>query len=99
MEIEFENDDLAEIYQGGRIPKGFQPSIIKAFLKTIRKLETARNIEELYQIHSLNYEALSGNKKGFFSVRVNDQYRLEFKHRSDGTVIIITIYELSNHYR
>ncbi len=99
MEIEFDNDELAEIYQGGKTPKGLQPSIVKAFLKTVRKLEAANTIEELYQLHSLNYEALSGNKKGLFSVRVNDQYRLEFKHRSDGSVIIITIYELSNHYR
>lgn len=99
MEVEFENEDLVKIYQGGKLPKGYQPSIVKAFLKTIKMLEAANKIEDLYKINSLNFEALKGNKKDFFSVRVNDQYRLELKYRIEEPITIISIYELSNHYR
>jgi hypothetical protein len=34
--------------------------------------------EELYPYKSLHFEALQGNKRGYFSVKVNDQYRIEF---------------------
>ena len=52
---------------------------------------------------SLNYEKLSGNKKGIESVRVNDQFRIEFISRIEGVdsdlITICSIVELSNHYR
>lgn len=35
----------------------------------------------LLRYRSLNYEKLKGDKAGLSSVRVNDQYRIEFKER------------------
>ncbi len=98
MEIEFNNDELSEIYLGNKVPKGYQPTVIKAFFKTVRLLEVSKRIEDLYKFNSLNFEALT-NRKGFYSVRVNNQYRLEFKYSVDGTITIITITKLSNHYK
>jgi proteic killer suppression protein len=50
----------------------------------------------------LNYEKLSGDKKGLESVRVNDKYRIEFISSIEGeepdTITICEIVELSNHY-
>lgn len=38
--------------------------------------------------NSLNYERLEGNKEGLSSVRVNDQYRIEFEEEfEDGKTI------------
>lgn len=51
---------------------------------------------------SLHYEHLQGDKDGLSSVRVNDQYRIEFKEElEDGKEIatICNITELSNHYK
>ena len=98
MEIELEDEDLIKLYQGEKTPKGLQPSIGKSFLKAIRLLEATTRIEDLYKISSLNFKALSVNKKGFFSIRVNDQYRLEFKYRIEEQITIITICKMSNHY-
>ena len=53
-------------------------------------------------INSLNYEKLKGDKKGLSSVRVKDQYRIEFEeYVVDGQSIatICNITELSNHYK
>lgn len=52
--------------------------------------------------NSLNYEKLKGDKAGFSSVRVNDQYRIEFEERTKGGETIATICnitDLSNHYK
>lgn len=52
--------------------------------------------------NSLNYERLKGNKQGLSSVRVNDQYRIEFEEVVVGEDIVATIcniVDLSNHYK
>ncbi len=51
---------------------------------------------------SLHYEKLHGDKEGFSSVRVNDQYRIEFTEQIEEGKSIATICritELSNHYQ
>jgi len=57
--------------------------------------------EELFPIRFLNFEALKGNKKGRFSIRVNNQYRIEFTLDENLDIPVLTIcniIELSNHY-
>lgn len=51
---------------------------------------------------SLNYEVLKGDKKGTSSIRVNDQYRIEFTVtliNDDSIVTICNILDLTNHYK
>ena len=105
MEIEFTQDHLKELYQNGKSSSKkhrFQKDIIKRYINTIDKLRAAHKIEDLYPVKSLNYEKLSGDKKGLESVRVNDKYRIEFISSIEGkepyTITICRIVELSNHY-
>jgi proteic killer suppression protein len=61
----------------------------------------ASSKEELYPIKSLHFEALQGNKQGKFSVRVNQQYRIEFtldENTEQPVLTICNITDLSNHY-
>lgn len=63
--------------------------------------ETER-IEDLFTINSLNYEVLKGDKAGISSIRVNNQYRIEFTVTDNGAepiVSVCNILELSNHYK
>ncbi|KAA6336688.1 hypothetical protein EZS27_015182 [termite gut metagenome] len=66
-------------------------------------LNDASGIEALYRINSLHYKVLEGDKKDLSSIRVNDQYRIEFeisKTKDNETIITVcTIMELSNHYK
>lgn len=62
----------------------------------------AERVEDLMLINSLNYEVLKGDKQGISSIRVNDQYRVEFtvKETPDEPIITVcNIIELSNHYK
>lgn len=79
----------------------FQPDIIKRYKRRIEMLQAAPSPETLYQFNSLNFEALSGDKAGHFSIRVNNKYRIEFTLNTDSERPLITIcniIELSNHY-
>ena len=60
------------------------------------------NVLGLMRYNALNYEKLKDDKAGLSSVRVNDQYRIEFEeHTKDGETVatICNITDLSNHYK
>ena len=105
MEITFEEEYLRELYELGKAKDKkhrFQPQVIAKYRKTIDILEAVANTEDLYRFNALRYEVLKGDKKGIESVRVNDQYRIEFTTKEVATETIITIcnvIELSNHYK
>lgn len=105
MEIKFEKKYLEVLYLNGKTSDKkhrFQPQIIAKYRKTIDLLESLTVVEDLYRYHSLHYEVLVGDKAGMESVRVNDQYRIEFKTTKVVSEIVVTlcnIIELSNHYK
>lgn len=105
MKIIFDKKYLEELYLEGRTSDKkhrFQPQVIAKYRKTIDLLESLSVIEDLFRFHSLIYETLSGDKAGLESVRVNNQYRIEFKTTkvvSDIVVTVCNILELSNHYK
>lgn len=105
MEIKFEKEYLRQLYEEGKTTDKkhrFQPHIIERYQLRIKLLENAQGVEELYAIRSLHYEVLKGKKAGISSIRVNDQYRIEFTIQqliSETVITICNILELSNHYK
>lgn len=105
MEIKFEKEYLRQLYEEGKTTDKkhrFQPHIVAKYRKTVDLLESLDSVEELYRYHSLHYEVLVGDKAGIESVRVNDQYRIEFKTTKIFSEIVVTvcnIIELSNQYK
>lgn len=105
MLIEFDQEYLRDLFERGKTDDKkhrFQPEIIKGYKKCVMYLKHADNVEQLYPIHSLNYEVLQGDKKGISSVRINLQYRLEFTVREvfgDQVITICRLLEISNHYK
>lgn len=105
MIVTFEKEYLQELYDTGKASDKkyrFQPEIVRKYQQRIDMLLGAKGIEVLYCVNSLNYEALSGNRMGVSSIRVNNQYRIEFIVREtiDETVVTVcNILELSNHYK
>lgn len=100
MEVIFNETYLQEMYRTGQTDKKhrYQPQIIR---KYIRVIDTP-DVQRLLRYRSLNYEKLKGDKAGLSSVRVNDQYRIEFEERvKEGETIatICNITDLSNHYK
>lgn len=105
MVVTFEKEYLRDLYEKGiSLDKKhrFQPEIIKNYIRRIKTLEEANEIEDLFSINSLNYEILKGGKQGISSIRVNNQYRIEFtvtRQESEPVITVCNILELSNHYK
>ena len=105
MKITFEKEYLQELYETGKTTSKkyrFRPDVVKRYQLRIETLEGAEDVEKLFAINPLHYEVLKGDKKGISSIRVNDQYRIEFKTTqvvSETVATICNILELSNHYK
>ncbi len=102
MEIKFEKDYLRELfYYGVASDKQhrYQPDIVRRYVRVVNILDSVEKVADLYRYRSLHYEKLQGDKKGIESVRVNDQYRIEFKSSEAGGITICNIIALSNHYK
>jgi len=105
MEINFDKKYLEELYYTGKTTNkkySFQPQIAAKYRKAIDILESVTGIEDLFRYNALHYEKLKGNKNDLESVRVNNQYRIEFKTTqviSENIITICNIVELSNHYK
>ena len=102
MEIKFEKDYLRELFYEGKASDKkhrYQPDIVKRYVRVVNILDSVNKVEDLYRYHSLHYEILSGDKKGTESVRMNNQYRIEFKSSESEGITICNIIELSNHYK
>jgi len=57
------------------------------------RLDSATSLEDLRALRGNRLEALSGNRKGQFSIRINDQYRICFNWDAKGpTDVEITDY-------
>ena len=105
MIIKFEKKYLEELYYNAKCSDKkhrFQPQVIRNYIRRIITLAEVPNVEALFPMHSLNYEILSGDKKGISSVRVDRQYRLEFIVTDEGeepVITICTILDITNHYK
>ena len=105
MVVTFNEDYLEKLYSKGEtgIKKiWFQPQVVRGYQKGIKYLIQAKRKEDLYPFKSLHFEALHGDKEGRFSIKANDQYRIEFtleESDEEPVVTICNIMELSNHYK
>ena len=101
MKVFFESEDLANLYEADpdRL-KGKQKipvAVVKQYQRKVNILISVTELNELNNFRSLNFEALKGDRKGQYSIRLNKQYRLLFKLNRNGELEIIII-EISKHY-
>ena len=84
----FRDRKTADLAAGKRV-KAFQ-SFERQAQKRLRILADADRIDDLAALRSNRFEALSGDRAGRFSIRINDQWRLCFVFR-DGDAFDVEI--------
>jgi proteic killer suppression protein len=83
MRIEFADDDLARICTNEAHKLGLPIAVIKAARRRLIQLEAARDERDLRNLKGLHYKKLKGDRAGMRSIRINDQYRIEFTVSED----------------
>lgn len=77
MIISFGSKDTEKIWEGERI-KRIPTEIQQVGRRKLRMLNNSQNINDLRVPPSNRLEKLSGNLNEFYSIRINDQWRIIF---------------------
>lgn len=76
-------DKQTRDFAAGKRVKGFSGFERSARLK-LDRLEAATSIRDLAVLPGNRFEALAGDRKGQYSIRINDQWRICFEWASGG---------------
>ena len=78
MLTSFGNKDTQKIWEGERV-KGLSTEVQEIARRKLRMLNNSQNLTDLMIPPSNRLEKLKGTLKNFYSIRVNDQWRIIFK--------------------
>lgn len=68
----------------GKAPKGFPADILRSAERRLRAVDAAVVLDDLRSPPGNHLEALSGNRAGQHSIRINDQGRICFRWTEAG---------------
>jgi proteic killer suppression protein len=72
-----------EVFEG-RSPKGFPGDLLRAARRRLAQLNAARTLDDLRSPPGNRLHALGEDRRGQWSVSVNDQFRICFVWTDDG---------------
>lgn len=99
MRIEFEDDDLRQLYTDAafRAPS-LGPDLTKQFRKKVQLVAAAADERDLYNLRGLHLEKLAGARSGQRSIRLNDQFRLILRFDTDHDGRLVVVVELTDYH-
>lgn len=81
MIISFGNKETRKIWDGEQI-RGLPVEIQEIARRKLRMLNNSQNVSDLMIPPSKRLEKLKGNFKSFYSIRINDQWRIIFQWKN-----------------
>jgi toxin HigB-1 len=78
MILNFSSKDTEKIWNGERVAK-LPQEMQQVGRRKLRMLHNSQNLADLRVSPANRLEKLSGNLKDFYSIRINDQWRIVFK--------------------
>ena len=91
LEVVIRDKALLELATNKSAKSGFPQAIEKKFRFRIQQIMTFIDERELYQIKSLHFEKLKGDRSHQHSIRLNDQWRLilEFEGEAPNKQVVV----------
>jgi proteic killer suppression protein len=78
MIASFGSKETKKIWDGERV-KGFATELQEIARRKLRMLNNSQNLNDLQTPPSNRLEKLKGKLKDYYSIRINDQWRIVFK--------------------
>lgn len=79
MFIATRDKELEEFLYGGPYPKGYPTGCERQLARRLQMLKAAQSLRDLAVPPANRLERLAGDLSGYWSIRVNRQYRLVFR--------------------
>jgi len=77
----FKDKRTAAIFSG-KLPKGFPPDLFRAAQRKLIMVASACRVEDLRLPPGNRLELLKGGRRGQYSIRINDQFRICFEWKT-----------------
>ena len=84
MEVTFDDSRLDRLETDARFEGGFSTAIVKSFRKRMQLIRSADDERIFYEMRSLNFERLKGDRDHQYSMRLNVQWRLILQMEGTG---------------
>lgn len=84
MAIRSFKDRVTEAVHGGRCPKGFPSDLFRVARRKLLAVDFASVLDDLRSPPGNRLEALTGDRAGQHSIRINDQFRVCFRWTESG---------------
>ena len=95
LDVVFRDKALHALATDKNARSGFPQAVEKKFRQRVQQLMAAADERDLYNLKSLHFERLKGDKSHQHSLRLNDQWRLivEFQDASPNRRVVIVSIE------
>jgi len=98
LDVHINGKELEKLYESGKSKKlKLRQDIIDKFFATVQKIDAAKNIYDLWNDPSLNFEKY----KKHYSMRLTGKYRLEMEIKwmnEERTIGEFHLFAISSHY-
>lgn len=98
MEPEFDDPDLDRLETDPHFTAGHSQAIVRLYRMRMQQIRSAVDERDFYQLKSLHFEKLKGNREGQHSIRLNLQWRLIVQLRGNHPCKICAIVEIVDYH-
>ena len=99
MKVRFKDDRLDRLETDAKYDAGFQQAVVAAYRKRLQLIRAAADERDFYQLKSLRFEKLKGNRAHQRSMRLNDQWRLILELEGEGRDKEVVIIAVEDYHR
>ncbi len=93
----FKDKETKLFFENGKKPKKLPSNLVGKAVAKLAMVNSSKELTDFFIPPSNHFEALKGNRKGQYSIRINDQFRVCFSFKEDeGNAYDV---EITNHYK
>jgi proteic killer suppression protein len=98
MEVVFADPSLDRLETDPEYTVGLGPAVDKGFRKIMQIIRAASDERDLYSMRGLRFEHLKHDRPGFYSMRINNQYRLILTLIGEGRNKKVGVHEIVDYH-
>ena len=99
LEIRFLTNRLKRLYADQKGTHKYPPAVVDAFFEVMDMIVAAPDERDLYDLKSLRFEKLGGDRQHQRSLRLNDQFRLIVELPDDEQGRLMLIVNIEDYHR
>ena len=98
MDVEFADPHLERLVNDRDFNAGFDVAVARGYRKVVRFIRAAVDERDFWQMRSLRFEKLKGNRAHQHSLRINDQWRIVIEIQKSTPKNIIRIVAIEDYH-